>query len=291
MSVTPLEIALLAAVEAGDYFKSRVFGEKVVKTKSSPADLVTDVDPMCEKLIRERIATAFQEHAVLGEESTEPGAHASIAATKSVESESDLWIVDPLDGTTNFVVGIPLSTVSIAYAREGAVQVGVVYDPYREEVFYAERGRGAWLASREQVLSPLGQNLPGRQLAVSTTTQLERSVMASGFPTRSPARELTTEAGIRLSGKLKSFRALGSAAMHMAYVAAGRIDGFWEYDLNAWDLAAGSLLVTEAGGVVEGLQGGSYSIAVRDILATSTEELRDITRKLVVVEPREVGNS
>ncbi|WP_231493529.1 inositol monophosphatase family protein [Alicyclobacillus macrosporangiidus] len=267
-----LATAAEAALEAGDYFRSRVDSIQDVKAKSSPNDLVTDVDPACEAMIRRRIAERFPDHDVLGEETTAPGAAASAAAAEQVWNRPHLWIVDPIDGTTNFVHHLPLSVVSVAYAAGGEIQAGVVYDPYHREVFYAARGFGAYLAGAEAMRgwigAPSAEGLPvGVRLEASRVEHLKRAVVASGFPTRSRTYERTTANTAKLFGRVKSIRALGSAALHLAYVAAGRIDGFFEYDLNAWDVAAGALLVQEAGGCIGEIGGGPYHLRVRDIAA------------------------
>jgi myo-inositol-1(or 4)-monophosphatase len=268
--------ALEAAVEAGRYFKSRIHTELQVKTKSSPSDLVTDVDPACEKMIRQRIAQSFPTHAVLGEETTEPGAVASTRAASEVARVASLWVVDPLDGTTNFVHGLPLSVVSIAYVESGVGQLGVIYDPYRDEIFYGLRGHGAYLTSSTAAMdwakAPAAE-LPGTSMQVSSVQELRRCIVATGIPTRSPTYQQTTQATVELLHKIKSIRALGAAALHLAYVASGRIDAFWEYDLNAWDLSAGALLVTEAGGCVSELGGGAYNLQVRNILASGQVDI------------------
>ncbi|GMA62304.1 inositol monophosphatase [Alicyclobacillus fastidiosus] len=277
-----LTTALEAALEAGDYFKSRFATELVVKTKSSIADLVTDVDPYCEQLIRTRIHRSFEAHQVLGEESVEPGREASERATRAVAQEPALWIVDPLDGTTNYVNAIPLSVVSIAFASRGELQVGVIYDPYREEVFYAQKGSGARLASRADVVEWLGRatadrqtDRPGMKLSVSSVTEMRRAVVSTGMPMRHVDRDVMTQRVMRLVLEAKSLRTLGAAALHLAYVAAGRIDMFWEYELNAWDVAAGVLLIREAGGVVKDLHGGEYALLTRDIVASGRQETAD----------------
>ncbi|MBX5435680.1 MAG: inositol monophosphatase [Alicyclobacillaceae bacterium] len=274
-----LAVAAAAALTAGDYFKARLAAAKQVKAKSSPADLVTDVDPVCERLIREQILARFPDHDILGEESTESGAEASARAAASRAGSPRLWIVDPLDGTTNFVHRLPLSTVSIAYSERGQVLVGVVYDPYHGEVFYGVRGQGARLAAgaamRAWADSP-GGDPPGERLRASATESLASCILATGFPTRAPSRTLATHAGFILSERVRSMRALGSAALHLAYVAAGRLDGFWEYDLNAWDLAAGVLLVEEAGGIVRGLADGRpYTLTMRDVVVSGHPRVAD----------------
>jgi myo-inositol-1(or 4)-monophosphatase len=289
--------ALEAAVEAGNYFRSRIHTELEVKTKSSPSDLVTDVDPACEHMIRRRIADNFPHHQILGEETTAPGAVASSHAAAEVVGKEAYWIVDPLDGTTNFVHGLPLSVVSIAYAEGDSVRVGVIYDPYRDEVFYGLRGSGAYLATSKELLQWMeaegigaaDEPLPGEQLHVSPLEELGKSVVATGIPTRSATYDDTTQATIYLLGHIKSIRALGAAALHLAYVASGRIDVFWEYDLNAWDLAAGVMLVNEAGGYVRELGGGSYHLEVRNILVSGTEGLGRTVDSILTQSDANVG--
>lgn len=287
-----LAVALQAATEAGDYFRSRIDNVLEIKTKSSPSDLVTDVDPLCERMIRERIASSFSSHSVLGEETTAPGAAASAEAVAKVSQSAHLWIIDPLDGTTNFVHGLPLSVVSLAYAENGRVCVGVIYDPYRGEMFYAVRGEGAYSIRRSAGVAAFhdlvdsvleNETLPGTRMSVAESKDLVRCIVATGVPTRGDARAWTTEAAIRLIGKVKSFRVLGAAALHLAYVASGRIDAFWEYELNAWDLAAGVLLVEEAGGVVHELGGGTYQLEVRNIVASADGRTATEIEQAVVV--------
>lgn len=271
-----LQVAVTAAQKAGDYFQSRLFGAKDVKTKSSRSDLVTDVDPACEKMIKETILQAFPTHQILGEESVAPGADASAEAVDEVAEADHLWIVDPLDGTTNFVYSMPLSTVSIGYAERGRLVAGVIYDPYRSEIFLALAGQGAYLATMQEAavwaLHP-STELPGTKLSCSGEEEIEGAVVASGFPTRGESRAKTTEVGLLLANRVKNMRALGSAALHLAYVSCGRLDAFWEYDLNSWDLSAGVLLVTEAGGVAMDIQGNPYTLRTRDIVVAGTKML------------------
>lgn len=279
-----LATALSAAVKAGDYFAERLHAKKQVKTKSSLSDLVTEVDPACEALIRETILAAYPTHEILGEESVAPGSEASAEAANGVAEAPHLWIVDPLDGTTNFVYSIPLSTVSIGYAEAGQLVVGVIYDPYRNEVFYAVRGQGAHRADTDEIVSWLSQTdavLPGVDMSVSATETIEEAVVSSGFPTRGDMRHRTTEAGLLLTSRVKNLRALGSAALHLAYVSAGRLDAFWEYDLNAWDLAAGVLLVTEAGGVACDISQAAYTLRTRHIVAAGTSSLANALAEAV----------
>lgn len=289
-----LATAMKAAVDAGAYIRTHIDQHKDVTIKTSLADVVTDVDPACERMIRQIIASEFPAHQILGEESTAPGAEASISATAQVAGAPTLWIIDPLDGTTNFVAEIPLSVVSIGYAERGEVRVGVVFDPYRDELFYALSGTGAFVTSGALAgawTAERAATLPGRKLSVSDVAELKRSIVATGFPARGEARARTTEAGFQLSGSVKSLRAFGAAALHLAYVAAGRLDAFWEYDLNAWDLAGGICLVREAGGTIEQLGGGQYDLRVRDIVVSGQPELTDEIQRFVASGPSSAAAS
>ncbi|WDL98047.1 inositol monophosphatase family protein [Alicyclobacillus sp. ALC3] len=273
-----LSVAITAALEAGAYIRSRVHEAKQVTVKTSLADVVTDVDPACERMIRGHIATRFPDHKVLGEETTAPGSDAAATATAQVSDAAALWVIDPLDGTTNFVAGIPLSVVSIGFAEHGNVKVGVIYDPYRDELFVARDGSGASVCSGEEARAFVAADdptapLPGQTLRSSTHTELQESIVATGFPYRSEAREQLTAAGLQLARKVKNLRALGAAALHLAYVAAGRIDGFWEYDLNAWDLAAGACLVQAAGGTIQTVTGQPFDLNTRDVIASGEQAL------------------
>jgi myo-inositol-1(or 4)-monophosphatase len=280
-----LDTALLAALEAGGYFKSRYQTELVVKTKSSLADVVTDVDAECERLIRSRIRSCHPDHQILGEEAVAPGHDAAVEATRNVLGQPHLWIVDPLDGTTNFVNAIPLSVVSIAYAEHDDIQIGVVFDPYRDEVFYAVRGQGAYRSNEAEVRAWLaqadGSSLPGVRMSVSGVDELRRAVMATGLPVRHHDRALVMTNVARLVSQVKSLRTLGAAALHLAYLAAGRIDVFWEFDLNAWDMAAGVLLIQEAGGIVQDLNGQPFRLDTRDVAASSDGTLNGVVREFL----------
>ncbi|MCL6627121.1 inositol monophosphatase family protein [Alicyclobacillus shizuokensis] len=270
-----LAVAVAAALEAGRYFSSRLYNDKQVKSKSSPSDLVTDVDPKCEDIIRRHIRSSFADDAILGEETTEPGSDAARAAASQAVDQERVWVVDPLDGTTNFVQQIPLSAVSIAYAERGLPIVGVVFDPYRSEVFLGLRGQGAYLCSAEAAEAWMGrpdEPLPGVRLSASAQETVARSVIATGFPSRHPVRE-SRAAALAIASQVKSLRVLGTAAIEMAYVAAGRLDAYWEYDLNAWDLAAGALLVTEAGGIVLDVEEHPYDLTLRNVVAAGRESL------------------
>jgi myo-inositol-1(or 4)-monophosphatase len=232
----------------------REFFAKGVETEyKGDVDLVTVADRTSEKLIRERLAAAFPEHGVFGEEGTRD----------RLEGEFR-WYVDPLDGTTNFAHGFPQFCVSLgleqrpaglASEADGTMVAAVIYDPLRNELFATERGRGA--------------RLNGRALRVSRTPVLAESLLATGFPShkrhRNPNIHFYHEFTLRSHG----VRRAGSAALDLAYVAAGRLDGFWEFNLNPWDTAAGILLVEEAGGRVTDFSGGDFRLDSREVLASN----------------------
>lgn len=248
-------VAVNCASKAGEWVKSRIGGVTQLKTKQSHGDLVTEVDKGCERLIRNLIATYFPDHAFLGEEGVEPGPQASAKAVKEAKDAEYIWIVDPIDGTTNFVHGFPFYSISIALVHRGQIIVGVIYDPSRDELFLAERGKGAYVH--------------GRKMKVSAQSTLAESLIATGFPPDPQPALTNMEQLRRLAPQVRNARSAGSAALHLAYVAAGRLDGFWENGLNVWDVAAGVLLVEESGGRVTDTQGGAFHLGVRNIAASN----------------------
>lgn len=258
-------VAINTAAKAGEWIKLKLGAHATLAHKSTPHDLVTEVDKGSETMIRNLIRTHFPHHSILGEEGVAPGAAASAQALRELQDDEYLWIVDPIDGTTNFVHGFPFFSVSIALAHRGEVIVGVIYDPSRDELFVAEKGKGAYVK--------------GKRLKVSGETALSDALIATGFPADSgfalPANMKGVEA---VAPKARNIRVAGSAALHLAYVAAGRLSGFWEIGLNSWDIAAGALLVQEAGGRVTDTAGQPYTLAVRHVLATNGlvhEQLRE----------------
>ncbi|WP_018130922.1 inositol monophosphatase family protein [Effusibacillus pohliae] len=260
-------VAEAAAREAGNLIRERIGQAREVGEKTSKVDLVTEVDKQSESVIRTELLAAFPEHKILGEEGVAPGSQASAEALSKALSAEYLWIVDPIDGTTNFVHGYPGCTVSIALAHRGEVIVGVIYDPLRDEMFTARRNAGAY------------RN--GQRISVSKEYDLQVSLLATGFPgDRGWARDVNMRGIAALSPLCRNIRAAGSAALHLAYVACGRLSGFWEIDLNAWDLAAGSLLVQEAGGEVTDTEGDPYTLEVRHIVATNGHIHDDLIRVL-----------
>lgn len=249
------EIAHIAegiARQAGGVLRG--FYEKGVVTEyKGDVDLVTEADRASEKLIGEKLLAAFPQHGIYGEEGTR----------ERLDSEFR-WYIDPLDGTTNFAHGFPAFCVSMGLERrasglaadqDGELVAGVIYDPLRDEMFSTERGRGAWLN--------------GRRLAVSKTKTMGEALTATGFPSTkrhgNPNVHFYQEITLRSHG----VRRAGSAALDLAYVAAGRLDGYWEFSLHPWDTAAGALLVEEAGGKLTHFDGGKWTLDSRETLATN----------------------
>jgi len=233
------EIAREAGALLMEFFRRRVKIEY-----KGDADLVTEADRTSEKLILERIRKQWPSHDVIGEE----GAR--------VETGGDYrWYVDPLDGTTNFAHGFPVFCVSLGLAFQGNRKAAVVYDPTRDELFAAERGKGAVLN--------------GEKIEVSKTPKLRQSLVATGFPSHKRHKNPNIYFYHQLTLRSHGVRRAGSAALDLAYVAAGRLDGFWEFNLNAWDTAAGILVVEEAGGKVSGFHGEELVITDRDVVASN----------------------
>lgn len=227
-----LHTAIRAAREAARIQLSHLDGDLQIDTKSSDIDIVTQVDRECETRIREVLQGDYPDHTVLGEEQGQAG------------SGRFRWIVDPLDGTVNYAHGFPFFCVSIALEVDGAVVVGVVYDGRADELFTAVRGRGAYLN--------------GRPLHVSAETAPRRALLATGFAYTENTQHRNVEVFARMLPLVRSIRRPGAAALDLCSVAAGRFDGFWEMGLNAWDVAAGNLIVQEAGGTVTAADGSPY---------------------------------
>ena len=208
------------------------------------ADLVTAADRKSEALIRERIRQTWPGHDVMGEEE----------GLRDTGSEFR-WYVDPLDGTTNFAHGFPVFCVSMALQHKGVMVAGACYDPTRNEMFAAERGKGA--------------TLNGRPIHVSRTAQLKESLVGTGFPSHKRHKSPNIYFYHQITLRTHGVRRAGSAALDLCYVACGRTDGFWEFNLNPWDTAAGVLLVEEAGGRVTNFAGGPFELSSRETLASN----------------------
>jgi len=241
-----LEIARSLAARAGAIQRDRYETHLSIETKSATIDLVTEVDRACEVLIVEGIQALRPGDAILAEEG-----HGGDTAGAAIR-----WIIDPLDGTTNFAHGFPRFCVSIGIERDGERVVGIVYDPLLDERFEAVRGAGAWLGPR--------------RLRVSHEDQLGRALVATGFAY--DVHQSDDDNLDHFRSVVKSARGIrrdGSAALDLCYVAAGRLDGYWEQKLHPWDVAAGYLIVDEAGGRTTDLAGGPADRSGRELLATN----------------------
>jgi myo-inositol-1(or 4)-monophosphatase len=250
MSPTLSDLKTLA-YQAGEILRNGFnrrpgYGTPIQVSHKGVIDLVTEIDHRSEAFLLSEIQGRFPTHQIMTEES---GFHKG--------SSAEQWIIDPLDGSVNYAHGLPLFTVSIAFAQNGMVQLGVVYDPMQDECFSTERGGGA--------------HLNDEPIHVSLVSDLNNSLLVSGFPydiRTNPENNLDNY--VQFSLVSQAVRRLGSAALDLAYVATGRIDGFWEIRLSAWDIAAGGLIVQEAGGTVTNIYGGSDFIsAPQSILAAN----------------------
>ncbi len=240
--------------------------DRITITAKQPNDFVSEVDMQAEQEIIRTLRRSFPQHAILAEES----------GLKQAADEDYQWIIDPLDGTTNFIHGLPHFAVSIALQYRGRMEIGVIYDPVRQEMFTAARGQGAYI--NEQ-----------RRLRVSTVAHFDLALLGTGFPFRHPPHIPVYLAMLNsLFGRCAELRRAGSAALDLAYVAAGRLDGFWEMGLNAWDIAAGSLLVQEAGGLVSDLHGGNSFMDTGHIVAANPKIFRTLLKHLEPHLPSEI---
>ena len=232
------------AREVGE-IQRRHFGHLSQVEHKGPVDLVTPIDRMCEEIIVSRISSRFPDHDIVAEESDLPRTGSAFR-----------WYVDPLDGTTNYVHGYPCFGVAIGLEVEDEMMLGVVHDPTRDETFCGMKGGGAFLN--------------GRRISVSGTIDLDQSLLATGFPYDiRESRENNIDYFTRFSLVSQGVRRDGSAALDLCYVAMGRFDGFWEMRLAPWDLAAGSLMITEAGGLVTDFRYGHFRMDSDEVLATN----------------------
>ena len=258
-----LDFAIELARAAGDVLKHYMSREKRVELKGF-ANLVTVADKESEELIIGRIRDRYPNHAILAEES---------GASGSSDAGQGKWIIDPLDGTTNFAHQYPFFCVSIGFEREGEIQCGAVYDPWRDEMFTAERGHGAFMN--------------GHPLTVSDADMLRSALIMTGFPYgfREKIKTVVSqfEAFLRES---QAVRRGGSAALDLCYIAVGRVDGFWELDLHPWDTAAGIVILEEAGGRVTDFSGNPFSIYGNEILASNGQIHQEMVKVLKGAQAR-----
>jgi len=247
-----LNIAVKAARRAGSVINRAVLEGGLEVRAKNRNDFVTQVDRAAEQAIIDVIRRAYPDHSFLAEES---------GAAQGARTEY-LWVIDPLDGTTNFIHGFPQYCVSIALEHKGVLTQAVVYDPGKNELFTASRGRGAFLDDR--------------RIRASRCAHLKDALVGTGFPFKELSRlDLYLRQLRTLMGTCAGVRRAGSAALDLAYVAAGRMDAFWEMGLSRWDMAAGALLIQEAGGLVSDLEGGPGYLDSGDIAAAAPKVLEE----------------
>ncbi|WP_044470525.1 inositol-1-monophosphatase [Mannheimia massilioguelmaensis] len=264
-----LNIAIRAARKAGNLIaKSYERHDDIQASLKSTNDYVTNIDKASEQAIIEVIRNSYPDHTIITEES---------GALEGKNTDIQ-WIIDPLDGTTNFVKGFPHFSVSIAIRVKGRTEVGVVYDPIRNELFTAVRGEGA--------------KLNDIRLRVDAKRELKGAILATGFPFKQ-VRHMPVQMNIMsdLIETCADFRRTGSAALDLCYVASGRIDGFFEIGLKPWDCAAGDLVVREAGGLISDFTGGHNYLTSGHIVAAPTRVLKDILNKIQPHLPKEFQNN
>jgi myo-inositol-1(or 4)-monophosphatase len=253
-----LNIALNAARQAGEIIVRDFENvDRLVRTPKSHHEYFCEVDIKAEQAIIQTIRKAYPEHGILAEES---GAYQTDADT--------VWIIDPLDGTSNYLHGFPFFSVSIAVKVKGRIEHGLIFDPLRHEFFMASRGRGA--------------RMNDRRIRVSKQTQLSEALLGTGFTFRNPqsgSRYFPTFEA--MYGQCAGIRRSGSAALDLAYVASGRLDGFWEFGLKPWDIAAGVLLIQESGGMISDLQGGEDYLISGDIIAATPKVFKSLLQIIV----------
>jgi len=267
-----LQFALETARSAGRLLCEFANQQHTIGHKSTVIDLVTEADLASEKLIVDAIRARFPDHAIQSEEGLGDLTARHGRQMHAAQGVPHLWLVDPLDGTVNYAHGYPMWGVSLAFAEAGKVVVGVILDPLRDEIFWAERGQGAWLN--------------GIKLQVSRATGLQESLLATGFP-----YQLTLLIDNNLAEfnamlpRVQGVRRAGAAVLDLAHVAAGRLDGYWERHLQPWDWAAGWLLVEEAGGKVTTLDGRPWALQEKDMAASNGlmhDELLNVFRHTLV---------
>jgi myo-inositol-1(or 4)-monophosphatase len=259
--VDDIEQVALRAARAAGRIHLRWLNKTQTTRKSNALDLVTEADKEAEAAVIATIRRALPDHAILAEES---GA--------SEQQSRHRWIIDPLDGTTNFAHGFPAFCVSIAYEHRGRVQLGVVFDALRKELFTARRGKGA--------------RLNDKPMRVSKANTLATALLATGFPyDRRERRRFYLAFWEDMMTRVEGVRRAGSAALDLASVACGRLDGFWEFGLKPWDIAAGSLLVEEAGGKVTNMDGTPLNLAGAQLLASNRRLHHEMVQVLRAIRP------
>jgi len=254
-----LTIAVRAARSAGNIIlRASTRLDLVKKIEKQPNDFVTDIDQLAEREIIQHIRYLYPHHGILAEE----GGH--------IRGDDYVWIIDPIDGTTNFLHGFPHFSVSIAVQYKGRIEHGVIYDPVRQELFTATRGSGAFLNDH--------------RIRVSPQRQLAGSLIGTGFPFRHhELLDIYLETFKKISVEVAGIRRAGSAALVLAYVACARLDGFWEFKLSPWDIAAGAILIREAGGLISDFNGAETFLESGNVVAGTPKVFKGL---LQVIQPQ-----
>jgi myo-inositol-1(or 4)-monophosphatase len=256
-----IERAAIRAARAAGRIHLRRFTHTSIANKSNPVDLVTEADRESEAAVIDVIQRTFPTHSILAEESG-----------GSIESGEHRWIIDPLDGTTNFAHGFPQFCVSIAYERRGKLQVGIIYDAFKRELFSARRGKGAYLN--------------GKPIRVTRIPVLASALLATGFAyDRRERRRFYLAFWEAFMMRTHGVRRTGSAALDLAWVSCGRVDGFWEFGLKQWDVAAGSLIVQEAGGHVSNIDGSRLDLGGGQIIASNGRLHEQMIETIATMRP------
>lgn len=253
-----LNVAVQAARKAGEILQS--WASRFTVSEKGPSDLVTEADLASQAAIVEAVTAAFPEHDLLGEENL-----SAIRGTSGYR-----WIIDPLDGTSNYVHRFPYYCVSIGVEQHGRPRVGVVFDPNRDELFVASAGHGA--------------TLNGKPIRPTVTPRLDDAFLVASLPRRASATDCAMRRFVKAVPLAESVQRTGSAALNLAYVACGRIDTFWSSSLKPWDMAAGALLVTEAGGRISSVDGADFSVDGNEIVASNGTGLHDAVVELLRAE-------
>jgi fructose-1,6-bisphosphatase/inositol monophosphatase family enzyme len=266
------DLAAGVAREAGELLASRAGRVEVAATKSSPTDVVTEMDRMAEELIRARLLAARPDDAILGEEAGQTG---------DSDGAPVLWVVDPLDGTVNYLYGLDGWAVSIAAEAGGEVVAGAVYVPTRGELFSAARGGGAWLESEISLSAPIRP--PRVRLHCRPGVPLDQALVGTGFGYQVARRKVQGEVVAAMLPQVRDIRRAGVASVDLCAVAAGRLDGYYERGLNYWDWAAGALVATESGARVGGLHGAPVSSSLT--IAAGPELFGPLSDALAALNP------
>lgn len=246
-----VKVAIEAALAGGKLIKGSINKDIDLWYKTSKRDIVTEIDINVEKVIYNRILQSFPQHSFLGEEGVVQESESYSGTLGNNEEANYLWIVDPIDGTTNFIHNFPFYCTSIALAKKGDIKIAVIYAPFLDELFVAVKGKGATLNSKP--------------ITVSNESLLSESLLSTSFPRTKDE----FNSYLALNHEARNIRAPSSSALQLAYVAAGRLSGYWHSNLRVWDYAAGILLIQEAGGHVSDPSGGDIHLGTKGILGTN----------------------